>query len=263
MKRIFVAAAMGLFSSTLSSAHASEVTLSSKIKISYLGVNVGKMTNTVRITDTAYAVTGSAKTNGAVKVVARTSANFTSWGSLIDGWHYPAKHQLTYSTRKRNGSVNMNFASGKMTGSVSVPAVVYKAGVVPLQSDHMKLAFDPVSTLLFPVKAAKVGQGSAVCNRTVGVFDGKTRFNLVFSYKRSSNQSADGFRGKVFHCAVRYQPVSGYRPFKSDVKFLKANKDLEVSMARIGKSSVYGLFGFRVRTESGLATGRASLFRAQ
>ena len=87
--------------------------------------------------------------------------------------------------------------------------------------------------------------------------------NLVFSYKSKSVRKAKGFRGMTFKCSVRYQPVSGFRPFKKNVKYMKANRDMTVTMARVGQSNVYALFGFRVRTKSGVASGYAVKFVVQ
>ena len=55
-------------------------------------------------------------------------------------------------------------------------------------------------------------------------------------------------------------PVSGIRPKKKNIKFMKANRDMHVTVARMGKSNYYTLIGFRVRTSKGIASASAYEF---
>ena len=45
--------------------------------------------------------------------------------------------------------------------------------------------------------------------------------------------------------------------------FMKANRDMEVTLARVGDSTVSSLFSFRVLTDKGLATGSAYHFAVE
>jgi len=172
----------------------------------------------------------------------------------------PTEHELTFSQRRKRGRLALSFSNGNVTRAVVSPKPKKKRGRVPVVPAHLKAVLDPISALVFPVAASKVGNGKSVCNRTVPVYDGNNRMNLRFRYKATRDVRAKGFKGKAFVCSVRYQPVAGHRPSRKDTKFMVANKDMEVTMARIGSSNAYGLFGFRVKTRRGVAKGVTTAF---
>ena len=242
---------------------ASEIKLVSKIKLAFLGIGIGKMNSSIIVSKVKYSISGAVKTSGLAAVISKTRANFASAGRIKGRRMEPGGHELKYTSNKKIGSLRLAFLNGDVTRTTVIPKVKYKKGTIPVESQHLDRVLDPVSALLFPVKAADVGDGNSVCNRTLPVFDGKARMNLVFSYKSKAVRETKGFKGMTFTCSVRYEPVSGIRPFKKNVKFMKANRDMTVTMARVGDSNVYALFGFRVRTDKGMASGYASKFVVQ
>jgi len=96
---------------------------------------------------------------------------------------------------------------------------------------------DPASAFLWPAPA---GVAPEACERTLPVFNGRQRFDLAFAYSRSDTFHArDGsYSGPAIVCAMRYRPVSGYRPDKDSIRFMAANRDMEVWMAPAGDGMV-------------------------
>ncbi len=242
---------------------AAEAKLVSSIKLEFLGIGIGKMNSSISVTKGKYSISGVVKTSGLAVIVSRTRASFASAGRIRGARIEPGGHELKYTSNRKKGSLMLAFSKGNISRTTVVPKVKYKKGTIPVKPKHLNRVLDPVSALLFPVKAGDVGDGNRVCNRTLPVFDGKARMNLVFSYKSEAIREAEGFKGMTFTCSIRYQPVSGFRPSKKNVKFMKANRDMAVTMARVGDSNVYALFGFRVRTDKGMASGYASKFVVQ
>ena len=239
---------------------ATDLNLTANFSVSFLGINVGKMTNALAVSGDSYKISGVVKSNSLVSVVANTSANYESIGWIRGLRAVPSVHTLKYRTNKKRGDMRMAFTGGHVQSVSATPKIIYKPGSVPVEDAHLQSVLDPVSSLLFPVKAGDVGNGRSVCNRTLPIFDGKSRINLVFSYKSSQTRKAKGFKGETFTCAVRYQPISGIRPKKKNIRFMKANRDMEVTMARVGESNIYALFAFRVKTDKGTAAGKAYKF---
>ncbi len=252
----------GLFLGCLP-ASAADVQHTTKMRISFFGVNVGTMKTNVKVSGKKYSISGSVASNPFVSLVARSRADYTSSGAISGRRVIPSQHQINYQQRRKRGSVRLAFARGDVKKMQSRPAVKYKKDAVPLKPDHLRAVLDPVSSLVFPVKESEIGDGSKICNRAVPVFDGKNRMNLKFRYKSSGKARVNGFSGITHTCSVRYQPLAGYRPHKKNIKFMRANRDMEVTMARIGNSSVYGLFAFKVRTLRGTARGKAYSFATQ
>ena len=67
----------------------------------------------------------------------------------------------------------------------------------------------PASALLMPAQAAAIWTRPGNCNRTLPVFDGATRFNVVLSYAETRRREA-GLSGPVLVCNARYS--GGGRP---------------------------------------------------
>ena len=129
-----------------------------------------------------------------------------------------------------------------------------------MRKSHLRAVLDPVSSLVFAVAPADVGDGGRVCARTIPIFDGVNRADLVLSHKGTRTVRAKGFRGKVHTCAVRYRPVAGHRSSKKAPRDYAANRNMEISVAQVGATRVYALFGFKVRTPRGTAAGEATTF---
>lgn len=233
---------------------------SSTFSVAYLGIPVGKMTNSIRINDNKYAISGAVKANSMLSLVAKTKASFSSSGTIAGTRIVPATHTYTFKTSKKQGTLQMSFSGGDVKKVSASPVIKYKPGTVPVEKSHLDNVIDPLSSLLFAVEDSEIGNGAKICDRTMPLFDGRQRINLRFSYKATGSSNVEGFSGDTFTCAVRYQAVSGIRPFKKDIKFMTANKDMQVTVARIGKTNLYTLFGFRVRTDKGVVSGEAYRF---
>ncbi len=241
---------------------AAETRLQAKYTIKYLGLSVGKMKNSLRVDDTKYSLVGSMQTNAVVAIVANTKAQFSASGSLINGKPVPRSQKINYRQQKKSGFIKIGFSNGDVVDRSAKPKVKYKKGAVKLQDSHFKKVIDPISALVFPVASGQAGNGRSICNRTLPIFDGKNRMNLKFSYKSKAVRSADGFKGEVFTCAIRYQPIAGMRMGGKSTKFMKANRELEISLARVGQTNVYALFSFKVKTRRGTASGKAYTFKS-
>ncbi len=251
-------AAIDLFGVTPASAEPAKYEI--KMTLGYLGISVGKFTNRIDVDGDRYAIRGDARTNAIVSIVAKTDARFDASGKIAGRRAIPDSHTLSYAQRKKQGNLRLAFASGNVVNAVSTPKVKYKKGSIPVTQNHLRGVLDPVSSLVFPVAVNEVGNGPAICNRTVPVFDGKNRMDLKFIYKSTSKAKVKGFSGPTFTCSVRYEPVAGMRMHKKNIKFMKSNRNMEVTLARLGETNVYALFGFRVKTQRGTATGNAYKF---
>jgi len=234
--------------------------LKSDLNVSFAGLPVGTLSHTYAVSGRNYSVQGSMKSNRLVSIVAGTKANYSSSGRITGAKLVPASQSVKYKSRKRKGAVSLAFASGNVRSASVSPKKKIKKGTVPLQAGHRRGVLDPVSALVFAVNNRDIGNGREICNRTLPVFDGTTRYNLKMSYNSGKPARAKGFSGKTFTCNVRYVPIAGHRPHRKSTKFLKANRNMQVTMARIGDTNTYGLFGFRVKTRRGTAVGRASKF---
>src|SRR6185503_13486729 len=96
--------------------------------------------------------------------------------------------------------------------------------------------------------------GAQSCPHVTPIFDGRMRYNLQFAYKRMEQVKADkGYEGPVVVCAVYFQPVAGYVPHRTAIKYLTSQRDMEVWFAPIAGTRV--LVPFRVSIPTPIGTG--------
>jgi Protein of unknown function (DUF3108) len=123
-----------------------------------------------------------------------------------------------------------------------------------LTDAHRKGVVDPMSAALLRV----AGNGDPVspdaCRRTIPVFDGRMRFDLQLSYKRMERVAAEkGYNGPVVVCAVQFVPLAGHVPARAAIKYLVAQRDMEVWLAPIAGTRV--VVPFRVSVPTPIGTG--------
>ena len=218
------------------------------------------MKSAVELNGNGYKISGSARSNSVVSMVSEVKASFSSKGKISDNRLVPANHNIKFKNGRKTRRLKMSFTPDGVDSIQAKPKIKYKSGAVPVEKSHLKEVLDPISSMLLPVKADEIGNGRKICNRTVPIFDGRARINLVFSYRYTGSANIKGFRGNTIICAARYQPIAGIRPHHRNIKFMKANRDMQVTLARIGDSNYYTMMGFRVRTSKGLASAAAYEF---
>ncbi|WP_198008744.1 DUF3108 domain-containing protein [Ahrensia sp. R2A130] len=232
------------------------------IPVNWIGLGVATMNQSVTVDGTSYALSGKAKATKLASVVTKSRADWNASGRISGTRAVPNAHAYTYKSRKKKGQFSMSFAGGAVRSINSSPAIKYKPDSVPVLPGHKKDVVDPVTALIFPVKNGASASGATVCNRTLPVFDGKARIDLVFRHKASKKRVAKGFNGVTHTCSVRYKPVSGVRLKSRTLNRMKQNRGVEVTMARVGKTNVFALYGFKVPTRQGTASGMATVFSA-
>ena len=73
-------------------------------------------------------------------------------------------------------------------------------------------------------------------------------------------KSEKGYDGPVVVCSVRFQPISGHRPSRSAIKYLMAQRDIEVSLAPVAGTRVLVPYRITVPTALGAAVLEATEF---
>ena len=233
-----------------------------KLVMTLSGIPVGKAYLSMQLDNGAYVMRGSAKAYGASKIFSNAKGVSSSHGRYDNGRIVATGHELQYSSKKKKGTVKISFNDAGVEESHSVPIVRYGPDAVKVEPAHLRAVLDPVSTSIVAVNANQIDNGPAICNRTLPVFDGKNRFNLRLRFKGIRKLVTKGFKGISYVCSARYVPVSGHRPHKKHIKRLTANKSIEIGMARIGMTPVYGLIQFAIKTRFGRITGKPSYFHS-
>ena len=140
----------------------------------------------------------------------------------------PASFSFDFRSNLRAGSTKIGFSDGAVTNIMNVPPMVSSAPIIPVREHHLKGVVDPLSAIMMLSRNIAADP----CDRRIAIFDGKERFDLLFSRKgdmRVTEQAPSGQPGIAHVCRVRYLPIAGHK-IDSDTKFMAANDAIEVAL---------------------------------
>lgn len=107
---------------------------------------------------------------------------------------------------------------------------------VPITEADRKGVLDPVSALLVPTHGGALSP--SMCARTLPIFEGTERFDIVLSYLRTEQVvTTKGYRGPVLVCRAHYHAIAGHRPGAKSVKFMEHNDTIEAWLAPLGSGT--------------------------
>src|SRR5262245_31148676 len=161
-----------------------------------------------------------------------SSASFSV--SIDGGAPSPACFAFEWRQNKKVGVTRVGFKDHVAAEIAIQPPGRVKPDMVPLKPVHKVGALDPMSAVLMLTKA----DGRPPCDRRVGIFDGKQRYDVVLTPKRLTRlQSPNGGLETAHVCRVMYEPIAGHRD-NEDTKTYAANRDVELVLRRIPGSEM-------------------------
>ncbi len=253
LMRLVLAAALG--AGALSPAEARERKVApASIAVDYGIALAGLSIGTARLAGTfenaKYRVDVSATLTGLVGAITGGQGSARSAGIIAAA---PQPNTFSIATRTANSgiAVRMALAHGNVTQSEVTPPLVDMDDRVPVTPANKRGIMDPASALLMPAQASGDLTNPDNCNRTLPVFDGATRFNVVLSYGETRAVEKPGYSGPVLVCNARYQAVAGHRPDRPGVRFMEENRDMSVWLAPVEGTRMLVPMRISVRTTVG------------
>jgi hypothetical protein len=240
-----------------------DVRLNVEYEGSVTAIPVGRGEFVMDIADGNYAVVGSARVTGIAKLVSRGHGTVSAKGTFIDGFPSPSAYMTNSESEKKKEDIRIAFANAAVSSFSVMPPTKPSKSRIPLTENDRTGVVDPMSAAIFSVP----GNGDLLspdnCKRTVPIFDGRQRYDLVFSYERTDNaKDIKGYNGKLLVCRVDYRPIAGHKPDRLQVKYMQDNKNIFVWLAPVAGTRV--LFPARVSivTLIGIVVVQAESFKA-
>ncbi|GEO99699.1 hypothetical protein GCM10007887_13400 [Methylobacterium haplocladii] len=197
-----------------------------------------------------YRMDVSAQLTGLVGAVTGGQGSARAAGNLSEK---PLPNAFSIATRTSNSgiAVRMALANGNVSRAEITPPLIDMGDRVPVSAAAKRGIVDPASALLMPAHGRGDLADPANCNRTLPVFDGATRFNVVLSYSETRQVDKPGYSGPVLVCNARYIAIGGHRPDRPGVKFMEDNTDMSVWLAPVEGARVLLPMRISVRTTLG------------
>ncbi|MCK5549728.1 MAG: DUF3108 domain-containing protein, partial [Hyphomicrobiaceae bacterium] len=175
---------------------------------------------------------GKYNLDGVVKIettVLDYSAVMRSSGSFVSAELSPDSHMFRFKQdplvgKKKRSTLHMEFDDSGVKHVKFVPKKKKPSKRnVPVTEQQLENVLDPLSAIM----ALSLDQTGDPCWRTLSVFDGKHRFDLIFTPKRQSSRNVV--------CSVRFVPISGHRKGKGN-SVITGNA--EVMLRRVPKANI-------------------------
>ena len=237
--------------------------LEARYSVSLAGIPLGSGTWMIDIAGDQYTAVANGRTSGLVKLISNGSGSGGSRGVLQGASVLSTSYVSNSVTDKKADEVRMVLRGGVVKEAIANPPLEPSPDRVPVTEAHRKGVVDPMSAAIMPVAGKGDLLSPEACKRKLAIFDGRQRADIDLVYKRMDQVKAGkGYEGPVVVCTVLYRPIAGHRPERDAIKYLIAQRDMEMWLAPISGTRVLVPFRFSVPTPFGLGVLQANYFVA-
>ena len=229
---------------------------------SLAGVPVGKGGWAIEIGDEQYTSATSGVTTGLLRVFASGEGSGIARGYVSNGTLIPSAYAATISADKKTEEMRMTIVGGVIKDLIVQPPLPEHPERILVTESHLRGVTDPLTASLIRVPGtANLMSPDACVSRTTAIFDGRMRYDLTVAYKRMEEVKSDkGYAGPAVVCAVYFNPVAGYIPGRAAIKYLTAQRDMEVWMVPIAGTRIVAPYRVAIPTPLGTAALQATQF---
>ena len=235
--------------------------LDAKYEASLAGIPVGKGGWNIEISDDSYSAAAQGGTSGLLKAFAGGSGTGSSAGRMVAGTLVPSTYNATTTSSKKTEAIRMVLTPGYVKEFAIEPEPPADPDRLPITDAHRRNVLDPMTGSLLRVPGTGDVLAADSCRTGTAIFDGRMRYDLKLDYKRMENVKAEkGYHGQALVCALYFTPVSGYIPDRAAIKYLAAQRNIEVWFVPIAGTRVLVPFKVTVPTPLGTAALEATEF---
>jgi hypothetical protein len=238
--------------------------LDARYVVTLAGVTIGKGAWIVDIGDDQYTAAASGATTGLLRVFASGQGTSAVRGAVVNGRLVPATYAASLTQDKKSDEVRIALAGGDVRDfSINPAPPPPTPDRIPVTEAHLRGVIDPVTASLVQIRGNGDPVSPEACNGGASVFDGRIRYDLHLAYKRMERVKLEqGYEGAVVVCAIYFTPLGGYLPQRTAIKYLVAQRDMEVWLAPIGGTRILVPFRFSIPTPLGTGVLQATHFSA-
>jgi len=132
---------------------------------------------------------------------------------------------------------------------------------LPITEAHRRGVYDPMTGSMLRVAGSGDPVSPEACHTGAPIFDGRMRYELKLDFKRMETVKAEqGYEGPVVVCAIYFSPIAGYIPDRPVIKYLAAQRNMEIAFAPILGTRILVPFRMKIPTPLGTAMLEATQF---
>ena len=238
--------------------------LDARYEATLAGIPVGKGAWTIDIADDSFSASASGGTSGLLKAFAGGSGTGAVQGRAVKGALVSTNYSATTTTSKKSEAIHMVLVNGNVREYGIDPEPPVDPDRLPVTDAHRRGVYDPMTGSMLRVPGSGDPLSPEACRTGAAIFDGRMRYDLKLDFKRMETVRAEkGYRGPVVVCAVYFSPVAGYIPDRPVIKYLAAQRNIEIAFAPIAGTRILVPFRMVIPTPLGTAMLEATQFITQ
>ena len=235
--------------------------LEARYEATLAGIPVGKGAWTIDVSDDQYVATASGGTSGLLKAFASGTGAGASQGRVVNGALVATNYSASTTTQKKIESIRMILSGGNVKEYAIEPEPPVDPDRIPVTDAQRRGVYDPMTGSLLRVPGSGDPLSPEACRTGAAIFDGRMRYDLKLDYKRMETVKAEkGYQGPVVVCAIYFSPVAGYIPDRAVIKYLTAQRNIEVAFAPLAGTRILVPFRMVIPTPLGSAMLEATQF---
>jgi hypothetical protein len=235
--------------------------LDAQYEATLAGIPVGKGSWTVEIGDDTFSASAQGGTAGLLKAFAGGTGGGASQGRVVNGALVANSYTANTKTSKKSETIRMVLANGSIKESTIDPEPPVDADRIPVTDAQKKNVYDPMTGSFLRAPGNAELMSPDVCRTGAGVFDGRMRYDLKLDFKRVEMVKAEqGYHGPALVCALYFVPIAGYIPDRPVIKYLAAQRNIEIVFVPIAGTRFLVPFRMTIPTPLGPAMLEATTF---
>jgi hypothetical protein len=238
--------------------------LDARYEATLSGIPIGKGTWNIEIADDAFSASAAGGTSGLLKAFSGGSGTGAAQGRVVGGALVATNYSASTTTAKKTEAIRMVLTSGTIKEYAIEPVPPVDPDRLPVTDAHRRGVYDPMTGSMLRVPGTGDPLTPEACRVSAGVFDGRMRYDLKLDFKRMETVKAEkGYHGPVVVCAVYFTPVAGYIPDRPVIKYLAAQRNIEIAFAPVAGTRILVPFWMKIPTPLGPAMLEATQFITQ
>jgi len=259
--RLALAAVGGLVLAWGAQPAAAQGKLEAQYEATLSGIPVGRGAWNIDIQDEVFSAAASGGTTGILKSFAGGSGTGASQGRIVNGALVATAYQASTTTSKKTEEIHITLDKGNVKEFGIIPEPPVDPDRIVVTDAHRRGVFDPMTASLVRVPGTGDPLSPEACHGGAPIFDGRMRYELKLDFKRMETVKAEkGYRGPVVVCALYFVPVAGYIPDRPVIKYLAAQRNIEIALAPVAGTRILVPFWLKVPTPLGPAMLEATSF---
>jgi hypothetical protein len=225
------------------------------------GIPVGKGTWAIEIGDDAFSASAQGGTSGLLQAFSGGKGSGASQGRVVSGALQANAYVATTVTSKKAETIRLVLANGGIKDFAIDPEPPVDPDRIVVTDAHRKNVLDPMTGSMIRVPGNGDVLSPEACRTGAAIFDGRLRYDLKLDFKRMEAVRAErGYHGAAVVCAVYFTPVAGYIPDRPVIKWLSAQRNIEITFVPVAGTRILVPFRMAIPTPLGPALLEATSF---